>query len=128
MKANLEKAQSYFQQADITNPSDACLQKALHILTTPNTIEINLDVLGLRWQVYYMSRNYPAALLDLTAYLSIDTSSRNMYYNRGIVNQKLNQVQAAKKDFTETIHLAKKADDEDLIDACELHLLELDQL
>jgi len=66
-----------------------------------------------------------AALCELNQAIETQPASRNLCYNRGVLQHRLGDWPGALRDFSEAVILAYQVGDSDLIDAAEHHFIEL---
>jgi tetratricopeptide (TPR) repeat protein len=78
------------------------------------------------WHVRYLRGDYPGALQDLAQALSLQPNMRNAHYHRGLVLQRQGRFARAIEAFNTAAELAALADDDDLVDAIDHHLAQLD--
>lgn len=108
------------------NPDCEEYSKALSIFDSLSSRGFeNEQIYNLRWHIYYLRKEFDKALNDLDSAIEIDSEDRMAFYNRGFVYQRLNKRNKALNDFHTSVLLAKKVDDEDLIDAIEHYIKEV---
>tara|TARA_R110000868_G_scaffold259361_9_gene517416 strand:- start:8117 stop:8569 length:453 start_codon:yes stop_codon:yes gene_type:complete len=105
------------------NPYCEEFTKALSIfknLSSEN--DLKEEIYNFRWHIYYLRKEFDKALNDLDSAININSENRMAFYNRGFVCLRIGKTKEALDDFHSATSLAKKTDDEDLIDAIEHHL------
>ena len=79
------------------------------------------------WHVRYLRGDYLGALQDLAQALSLQPDMPDAHYHRGLVLQRQGRFAKAIAAFNTAAGLAALGDDDDLVDAIDHHLAELDQ-
>ncbi len=127
-KELLKKAYECYQTGNPVEPNSAVYDETLELLT--NVIDSGNyadEALNLRWHIYYLRGDFSRALDDLDKAIRINPLCRGAFYNRGILKHHIKEYESALADFNMAVDLASKQEDDDLIDAAEHHIFELNQ-
>jgi len=82
---------------------------------------------SLRAHIHYLRRNYPGALEDADRTIALEPHLGAHYYNRGYFREFLKDYGGALSDFRRARELAIEQEDDDLVDATDHHIPDLER-